>query len=68
MRGLEPGAVFYAPYRGDEPDVYYFVERYETEAARQTHAKAEPIRAIFGKLMPLLQGPPQVTRLSALCP
>lgn len=68
VRALEPGAVFYAPYRGAEPGVYYFVERYRDEAARDAHAKADEIRAVFGKLMPLLREPLTVARISALCP
>lgn len=68
VRALEPGAVFYAPYRGAEAGVYHFMERYEDEAARASHAKAGEIRAIFGKVMPLLREPLEVVRVSALCP
>jgi quinol monooxygenase YgiN len=68
VRALEPGAVFYAPYRGAEAGVYHFMERYQNEAARQAHAKADPIRAVFGKLTPLLREPLTVERVSALCP
>lgn len=68
VRALEPGAVFYAPYRGEEPGVYHFMERYENEAARRAHAGADEIRAIFGQVMPLLREPLEVTRVSALCP
>ncbi len=68
VRALEPGAVFYAPYRGEEPGVYHFMERYEDEAARRDHAGADEIRAIFGQIMPLLREPLEVTRISALCP
>lgn len=65
---LEPGAVFYAPYRGPEPGVYHFMERYENEAARKNHARADEIRAIFGQVMPLLREPLDVIPVSALCP
>ena len=68
VRELEPGAVFYAPYRGSEPGVYHFMERYEDERARGAHAKAEEIRAIFGQAMPLLREPLDLVRVSALCP
>lgn len=68
VRELEPGAVFYAPYRGSEPGVYHFMERYENEAARDAHAKADEIRAIFGKVIPMLREPLNVVRVSALCP
>lgn len=68
VRAREPGVVFYAPYRGEDPGVYYFMERYETEAARDAHASAEEIRGIFGQVMPLLSEPLTVVRLSALCP
>lgn len=68
VRELEPGAVFYAPYRGSEPGVYHFMERYENEGARDAHAKADEIRAIFGKVIPLLREPLDVVQVSALCP
>jgi quinol monooxygenase YgiN len=68
VRALEPGVVFYAPYQGSEPGVYHFMERYENEAARSAHAKAEEIRAVFGKVMPLLRERLEVETVSALCP
>jgi len=68
VRAREPGVVFYAPYRDEEAGVYHFMERYEDAAAREAHAKADDIRAIFGQLMPLLREPLDVRRVSALCP
>jgi quinol monooxygenase YgiN len=68
VRELEPGAVFYAPYRGSEAGVYHFMERYQDEPARSAHAQADEIRAVFGKIIPLLREPLDVVRVSALCP
>lgn len=68
VRELEPGAVFYAPYRGSEAGVYHFMERYRDEPARSAHAQADAIRAIFGKIIPMLREPLEVVRVSALCP
>lgn len=68
VRTSEPGVVFYAPYRDEEAGVYHFMERYEDAAAREAHAKADDIRAIFGQVMPLLREPLDVRRVSALCP
>ncbi len=68
VRAREPGVVFYAPYRDEEAGVYHFMERYEDAAAREAHAKADDIRAIFAQIMPLLREPLTVRRVSALCP
>lgn len=69
VRALEPGVVFYAPYRDQQnPGVYHFMERYRDAAARDAHAKAEQITAVFGQVMPLLRKPLEVRRVAALCP
>ncbi|MEQ8858827.1 MAG: antibiotic biosynthesis monooxygenase [Pseudomonadales bacterium] len=69
VHALEPGMVFYAPYRDEQaPGVYHFMERYTNAAARDAHAKADEIRAVFGQVMPLLREPLDVRRVTALCP
>ena len=65
---LESGAVLYAPYKGSEPGVYYMMERYENEAARQAHGQAEEVRALFPALGPVMDGAPVVKPVSAVCP
>ena len=51
VAAVEHGVVLYAPFRGAEPGRYYMMERYEDEQARQAHAQAPEVRALFPPLM-----------------
>jgi quinol monooxygenase YgiN len=64
---VEEGVVLYAPFKGAD-NVYYMMERYESEAARQAHGSSEEVRAHFPGLGPLLTGPADVRPVSAVCP
>ncbi len=65
---VESGVLLYAPFRDEtNPARYYMFERYETEAARQAHAKDPAVVAMFGPLMGTLAGQPEITPIAALC-
>jgi quinol monooxygenase YgiN len=64
---VEEGVVLYAPFKGAD-NVYYMMERYESEAARKAHGSSEEVRSHFPALGPLLTGPADVRPVSAVCP
>ena len=64
---VESGVILYAPYKGTDGQ-YYMMERYENEAARAAHGKAEEVAALFPTLGPHLAGAPVVNPVSAVCP
>ncbi len=66
VRRLEPGAVLYAPFKGQD-NTYYMMERYQDGAAREAHATSEEVRALFPTLGPHLIGAPDVQPVSAVC-
>ena len=67
VNALEPGTIFYAPYRG-EGGKYYFMERYIDLAARKEHAQHPSILKIFeSTISPTLATAPIVVSLDRLC-
>ena len=64
---VEPGAVLYAPFKGQD-NTYYMMERYENEAARLVHASSDDVKAMFPALGPHMDGAPDVQPVSAVCP
>jgi quinol monooxygenase YgiN len=66
VKRVEPGAIFYAPYKGTD-GTYYMMERYTDEAARKAHGSHADVAAIFPALGPLLAAPPDVQPVSAIC-
>ena len=62
----EPGTIFYAPYHA-EGTRYYMIERYTDLAAREQHAKAPEVLALFPPVMATLASPIEVQELSAVC-
>jgi quinol monooxygenase YgiN len=67
VTAAEPGAIYYAPYKG--PDgTYFMLERYRNEAARADHGKSPEVSALFPTLGSHLKGAPVVTPISAVCP
>tara|TARA_B100000029_G_scaffold465289_1_gene499866 strand:- start:284 stop:586 length:303 start_codon:yes stop_codon:yes gene_type:complete len=63
---LEPGVIYYAPYRGPDGR-YYFMERYKDLDARNAHATHPSIPQIFESIAPLLAAPPVVEPVELLC-
>jgi len=64
---VETGVALYAPFKGSN-NTYYMMERYVNDAARQAHASSDEVRALFPALGPLMDGPPDVQPVSAVCP
>lgn len=63
---VEPGTLLYAPYHA-EGARYYMLERYQDLAAREQHAKAPEVLALFGPVMATLSSPVKVEELTAVC-
>lgn len=65
---VESGVLLYAPFKDEtNPARYYMFERYETNAAREAHAKDPAVVALFGPLMGTLAGQPVITPVAGLC-
>lgn len=64
---VEDGVLLYAPFKGAQEGRYYMMERYRDEQARQAHAKAPEVLALFPPLMEQLAKPLDVQPLSAVC-
>lgn len=62
----EPGTLFYAPYHA-EGLRYYMLERYKDLAAREQHAKAPEVLALFPPVMATLASPIEVQAITAVC-
>lgn len=63
---VEDGVVLYAPFRG-ESGRYFMMERYKNLQAREVHASAPEVLALFPALMELLAGPIEVEAVRAVC-
>jgi len=63
---VEPGTLLYVPYHA-EGARYYMLERYQDLAAREQHAKAPEVLALFGPVMATLASPIEVEELTAVC-
>lgn len=61
---MEPGSKGYTLWRTEDPAVYVFVEYYEDSTAAQAHTKTDHYRQIGRELGPLLEGRPEVLRLT----
>lgn len=62
----EPGTLLYAPYHA-EGSRYYMLERYKDLAAREQHAKAPEVLALFPPVMATLASPIEVQAITAVC-
>lgn len=62
----EPGTLLYAPYHA-EGTRYYMLERYKDLAAREQHAKAPEVLALFPPVMATLASPIEVQAITAVC-
>jgi quinol monooxygenase YgiN len=63
---MEPGTLLYTPYHA-EGTRYYMLERYQDLAARELHAKAPEVLAMFPPVMATLAAPIDVTPITAVC-
>lgn len=63
---MEPGTLLYTPYHA-EGTRYYMLERYQDLAARELHAKAPEVLAMFPPVMATLASPIEVTPITAVC-
>jgi quinol monooxygenase YgiN len=59
----ELGCQFYQIYKGDEPQTFYFIERYENEAATEAHRASDHFKTIGARMGPFMAGRPDVLRL-----
>ena len=64
---LEEGTLLYAPYRA-AGNRYYMMERYRDQAARDQHAKAPEVLALFAPVMAALAAPIAVEAVTRVCP
>ncbi|MDP6345869.1 MAG: putative quinol monooxygenase [Alphaproteobacteria bacterium] len=62
----EPGCLFYQLHKGEEPLTYYFIERYENEAAIDTHRQTDHFKQIGGRMGPSMAGRPDVLILNQI--
>ncbi|MFP6837702.1 MAG: hypothetical protein VB948_16530, partial [Pseudomonadales bacterium] len=60
------GVLLYAPYRGEDGR-YFMMERYKNLAAREVHATASEVQALFPALIEQLSGPIGVEAVTAVC-
>ncbi len=64
VRAAEPGCQLYTLGRDKaNPDVYIVMEQYADQAARDTHASADAVRAAMQPLGGLLAGAPELTEI-----
>jgi quinol monooxygenase YgiN len=57
----EPGTELHIIHQAaDNPDVIFFYELYQDEAAYQAHSKGEPLKAVLPKLAGLVAAPPEM--------
>ena len=63
---VEDGVLLYAPFRGEDGR-YYMMERYKNLQAREVHAKADEVLALFPALMEQLSAPIGVEAVTAVC-
>jgi quinol monooxygenase YgiN len=63
---MEEGVLLYAPFRG-ENGRYFMMERYKNLQAREAHAKAPEVVALFPALMEQLAAPIAVEAVTAVC-
>jgi len=63
---VEPGVLLYAPFRGEDGR-YYMMERYQNLQAREVHATAPEVLAMFPAVMEQLTAPIEVEPVTAVC-
>jgi quinol monooxygenase YgiN len=63
VRAKESGCKLYALHRGEQPNTYVFMERYEDEAALAAHRQTAHFKEIGGRMGPFMAGRPAVMRM-----
>jgi quinol monooxygenase YgiN len=63
VRANEPGCKLYALHKGEQPNTYVFMERYEDEAALAAHRETTHFKEIGGRMGPFMAGRPAVMRM-----
>lgn len=66
VRANEPGNSYYRLFRADEAGVYKVLECYDDAAAVEAHRTSDHFRTVAAQFGPLLAGPLEVERLSAV--
>lgn len=65
VRDGEPGTLVYAAGRdGEEPDVFWFYELYDSTESAKEHSTGTALADAGGRMRGLLAGRPEVHRLS----
>ncbi|MDP6688207.1 MAG: putative quinol monooxygenase [Alphaproteobacteria bacterium] len=64
VKANEPGCQSYQICTGETARTYYIVERYEDTAAADAHRNSAHVKAMLEQAAPLLDGPPDILRLS----
>ncbi len=62
----EPGCKLYQLHKGDEPTVYWFIERYENQEAVEAHRAAPHFKELGRKMGDYMDGKPEITRLTQI--
>lgn len=63
VRANEPGCKLYALHKGEQPNTYVFMERYEDEAALAAHRQTTHFKELGAKMGPFMAGRPVVMRM-----
>jgi quinol monooxygenase YgiN len=59
----EKGCLLYVLCKGDQPDTYYFLERYADEAAIEAHRNSAHFKELGRKMGQYMEGRPELLRL-----
>ncbi|HYM32681.1 MAG TPA: putative quinol monooxygenase [Candidatus Cybelea sp.] len=59
----EPGCKLYTLCKGEDPQTYVFMERYEDKAATELHRSTDYFKDLGRKMGPYMAGPPVVQRM-----
>jgi quinol monooxygenase YgiN len=60
----EPGCELYQLHRSDDPQTYYFLERYRDMAAIEFHRSTPHFKELGAKMGAFMEGRPQIVRLT----
>lgn len=66
VRANEPGCKLYALHKGEQPNTYVFLERYEDEAALAAHRATTHFKELGAKMGPHMAGRPVVQRMQEI--
>ena len=66
VRANEPGNIFYACHRTDDPTVYVVLEQYKDQAALDAHRATDHMKAIGARLGPVMAGRADVKTMESI--